>query len=357
MSDYFKNLVNKNNKKFLFIAELSANHGGNFKNAIKLIKLAKKNRVDFVKFQTYEKNSMTINSKQKSFSIKGGIWKNMNLWKLYGKAETPYHWQKRLFNFATKQKIKAFSTPFDETGVEILKKLNCKIIKIASLETTDFPLVDKISKLKKPVIFSTGTSNLMEIEMTYNYLKKKGVKDIAILYCVSNYPSNYKDFSFNNIKILKKKFNCVIGFSDHSNNNDVMKSAIAAGAEIIEKHVKLDNNKDTPDKEFSIEINKVKNLIFDLKKIKFMNRNLNKYFLSKNELNNKKFRRSIYVFDTIRKDEKINFLNIKCLRPLKGITPKNYNSLINMKSPKNLKYGEPINEKLYKEILIYNRKN
>lgn len=356
MSDYFRNLVDKNKKKFLFVAELSANHEGNFKNATKLIKLSKKNNVDFVKFQTYEKNSMTINSKQETFSIKKGIWKNMSLWELYEKAQTPYHWQKKLFDVALKNKIKAFSSPFDTKGVEILKKLDCKIIKIASLETTDFPLIDKISKLNRPVIFSTGTSNLNEIEKTYKYLKKKGVKDIAILYCVSNYPSTYKDFNFNNIKILKDKFNCVIGFSDHSNNNDVMKSAVAAGAEIIEKHVMLDHHLNSPDSEFSIEINKVKKLISDLEEIKFMNTKLGKYFLSREEIKNKKFRRSIYVTQLIKKDDKISVFNIKCLRPKKGISPENYKSLINLKSPKNLKYGLPIDDKLFKEILKYNRK-
>ena len=356
MSDYFRKLINKNKKKFLFVAELSANHEGNLKNAIKLIKLSKKNNVDFVKFQTYEKNSMTINSKHETFSIKQGIWKNKSLWELYKKAQTPYHWQKKLFDVASKNKIKAFSTPFDAKGVEILKKLNCKIIKIASLETNDFPLIDKISKLNKPVIFSTGTSNLNEIEKTYKYLKKKRVKDIAILYCVSNYPSTYKDFNFNNIKILKDKFNCVIGFSDHSNNNDVMKSALAAGAEIIEKHVMLDHHHNSPDSKFSIEISKVNRLISELKEIKFMNTKSENYFISREEIKNKKFRRSIYVTEKIKKNDKINTNNIKCLRPQKGISPENYNSLINLKSPKNLKYGLPINEKLFKEILKYNQK-
>ena len=317
MSDYFKNLISKNKKKFLFIAEISANHEGNFKNAKKLIKFSKKNNVDFVKFQTYEKNSMTINSKQAIFRINEGIWKNMNLWKLYEKAQTPYSWQKKLFSFASRQKVKAFSSPFDEIGVKILKQLNCKIIKIASLETTDFPLIDAISKLKKPVIFSTGTSNLNEIEKTYNYLKKRGVKDIAILYCVSNYPSDYNDFNFNNIKILKNKFNCVIGFSDHSNNNDVMKSAIAAGAEIIEKHVMLDKHFKSPDSKFSIEISKVRNLILELTKIKIMNREFGKYFFLKKEIKNKKFRRSVYIVEPLKKNELFNSRNIKCLRPQK----------------------------------------
>ena len=317
--------------------------------------VSKKNNVDFVKFQTYEKNSMTINSNKHSYKIKKGIWKNTNLWKLYEKAQTPFDWKKKLFNYASKQKIKTFSTPFDETGVRILKKLNCKIIKIASLETNDFPLIDQIVKLKKPVIFSTGTSNLNEIATTYRYLKKRGIKDIAILYCVSNYPSNHKNFNFNNIKILKKKFNCVVGFSDHSNDTNAMKTAVAYGAEIIEKHVMLKDDFNSPDSKFSIEINKVGKLITELEEIKIMVKPSKRYFISNNELKNKKFRRSIYVLGGIKKNDKFMSKNIKCLRPRIGISPDNYKKLINLKSPRNFKHGTPINNKIFKEILNYNK--
>ncbi len=355
MSIFFKNLISKNKKKFLFIAELSANHAGDLKNAIRLIKLSKQNGADFVKFQTYEKSSMTLSSSKNEFLIKDGIWKNKKLWNLYEKAQTPFFWQKKLFKYANKEKIKAFSTPFDKKGVEILKDLKCGIIKVASLEANDFPLLNEIAKLKKPVIFSTGTSNLSEIKKTYKFLKKKGVKDIAILYCVSNYPSDYKDFNFNNISILKKEFNCVIGFSDHSNDLNVVKSAVAAGAEIIEKHVMLDNKIKTPDSKFSIKINEVSKLIKQLTVIKHMN-NLNKdYFISRKELEVVKFRRSVFVIKKVNKNEKFSYRNIKCLRPNIGIPPEKYEQLINLKSPYKLDYGKPITKKLFNKIKLYNR--
>ncbi len=355
MSNFFNKLIKKNKKKFLFIAELSANHSGNLKNAFKLIKLSKKNGADFVKFQTYEKDSMTLSNDNKEFVIKDGIWKNKKLWSLYENAQTPFSWQKKLFDTATKEKIKAFSTPFDKNGVEILKKLNCRVIKIASLEANDYPLIDEIAKLKKPVIFSTGTSNLSEIQKTYLYLKKKGIKDIAILYCVSNYPSSYKDFNFKNLHILKKKFNCVIGFSDHSNDDNVVKSAIAAGAEIIEKHVMLNNNKKTPDSEFSIKVNKIEKLIHELTKIKHMSLNTGKYFISEKELDNKKYRRSIYIIKNIKKGQKFTEENIKCLRPNIGLPPKYFKHILKLRSPSELNYGDPITNKLYKKIKTYNK--
>ena len=160
---------------------------------------------------------MTINSSHKRFLIKEGIWKGYKLWDLYKEAHTPLEWHKELFKFAKLNKIKIFSTPFDETAVDFLEDLNCPIYKIASFELTDLPLIRKIALLKKPMIISTGMAELKEIETSFNLaLKYNKLENITLLYCVSNYPSVLKDFNLHNIGILKKKFNCKIGLSDHS---------------------------------------------------------------------------------------------------------------------------------------------
>ena len=225
------------------IAEISSNHCGNFSLAKKLISCAKRNGADAVKIQTYTPDTMTIKSDKKYFKIKNGLWKNYSLWNLYNEAKTPLEWHKRLFKHARSIGIKIFSTPFDETSVDFLEKLNCPFYKIASFEMTDLPLIKKVAKTKKPIIISTGMSSLKEIEEAYKTAKKFGSKDITLLYCVSNYPSKLNDFNLNNIKILKKKFKCRIGLSDHSKDNRVAITAIATGAEIIEKHIALDNQK------------------------------------------------------------------------------------------------------------------
>ena len=233
-------------KKFIFpffVAEISANHNGNFSNAKKLIKLAKQSGADAVKLQTFKPDTMTLNSNKKYFKIKEGLWKGNNLWKLYEKAQTPYKWHKSLFSYAKKIGIKCFSTPFDETAVDFLESLRCPIYKIASFEMQDFPLIKKVIKTKKPIIISTGMASLEEIETVYNFVKKNGAKKIALLYCVSNYPSKISDFNLNNIKILKRRFKCTIGLSDHSQDDLVAFSAVSAGAQIIEKHIALEGQK------------------------------------------------------------------------------------------------------------------
>ena len=226
--------------KVFFIAEISANHCGNFNLAKKLIKCAYDNGADAVKLQTFTADTMTIKSNKKFFKIKEGLWKGYSLWDLYNDAHTPLKWHNELFKYAKSLGIKIFSTPFDETAVDFLEKLNCPIYKIASFEMTDLNLVKKVSLTKKPIIISTGMANLNEIETTIKTARRNGAKNITLLYCVSNYPSSINDFNLHNIKILREKFKCKVGISDHSTDNRVAISAIASGAEVIEKHIALD---------------------------------------------------------------------------------------------------------------------
>ena len=162
--------------KVFFIAEISANHCGNFGLAKKLIKCAYDNGADAVKLQTYTADTMTIKSDKKYFKIKEGLWKGYRLWDLYNKAHTPLKWHKELFKYGKSIGIKVFSTPFDNTAVDFLEKLNCPIYKIASFEMTDLNLIKKVSETKKPIIISTGMASFEEIKTTFKVAKKKWSK-------------------------------------------------------------------------------------------------------------------------------------------------------------------------------------
>lgn len=333
-----------NFKKPFFITEISANHCGNIKIAKKLIQCAKKNGADAVKLQTFTANTMTIKSSKKYFRIKNGLWKGYQLWDLYNIAHTPYEWHKELFKFSRSIGLEIFSTPFDETAVDLLESLNCKFYKVSSFEMNDLPLIKKIAKTKKPVIISTGTANLDEITETYNFAKKNKIKDLTLLYCVSNYPSKPKDFNLNNIKILKEKFKCRIGLSDHSTNNNIAMAAVAAGAEIIEKHIGLENQKKGLDIKFSLKGKEIKKFRQDIDFIyNLMGKNY--FFRGAGELDSKKFRRSIFAVRDIKKGEVLTKENIKRIRPGYGLAPKYYPKLINKKSRFSIKKGEPITKK------------
>ena len=159
MKNVIKKIFDKNSPPIL-IAEISANHNGSINKAKKLILTAKKNGADIVKLQTYEPQNMTINFNGKDFIVTEGLWKGYKLWDLYKKAQTPLSWQKELFTYAKRIKMPCFSTPYDDEGVEILKKLKVQIYKISSFEMKDESLLKKICKTGKPVIISTGLANI-----------------------------------------------------------------------------------------------------------------------------------------------------------------------------------------------------
>ena len=324
-----------------FVAEISANHCGEFKTAKKLIKTAKINGADAVKLQTYTPDTMTIKSNKKYFKIKNGLWKGYGLWDLYNKAHTPLSWHKELFLYAKKLGITIFSTPFDETAVTFLEKLHCPIYKISSFEMTDLPLIKRVALTKKPLIISTGLSSLKEIEETFKVAKRYGAKDITLLYCVSNYPAKNMDFNINNIKILKEKFNCRVGLSDHSLDNKIAFASIAAGAEVIEKHIALDGQKRGLDIEFSLKGKKIKEFKESINDV-YNAMGKKKFFRNPSENKSKIFRRSIFVVKDIKRGEKLTKKNIRRIRPGYGLEPKFFNKVLGKKTKKNLYAGNPL---------------
>ena len=328
-------MINVKKNKIFFIAELSANHNGSLERAKKLIKCAKVNGASAIKLQTYTAETMTFNSNKKIFKIKEGLWKGYKLWDLYNKAKTPYKWHPELFKYAKKLKIPIFSTPFDSGAVDFLEELGCPFYKVASFEMTDLELIKKIAKTGKPIIISTGLSNLREIKLAYNTAKKYGSKQIILLYCVSNYPSDITDFNVNNIKILKKTFKCEIGLSDHSKGSFVGICSVTAGVNFVEKHIGLENQTKGLDIEFSLRGKEIKSYIDDLNNTKEIFKRKN-FFRSKNELKNSIFKRSIYASKDIKKGEKFSKNNIVTKRPGYGIKTSDKKRLLGKYSKKNI---------------------
>lgn len=332
------------------IAELSGNHNGQLSNALKLVDLAAKSGVDAIKLQTYTPETITLNSNKKDFLIKDkkNPWKkNRNLFELYKKAHTPWSWHKKIFDRAKKKKLIYFSSPFDETAVDFLEKLNVPAYKIASFENTHFPLLKKVAQTGKPVIMSTGLSTLKELKDSINYLKKNGCKKLALLKCTSAYPASPKDLNLKTINELKKVFKCEVGFSDHSLGIGAAVTAVALGATIIEKHFTLKKNIGV-DGLFSSEVNEMKML---KKECDLSWRSLGKVFYgpTKNEIIFKKSRRSIYASMDIKKGEKFTLKNIKVIRPSNGMHPKNFEKILGKKSTKFISFGTPLKKTFLKD--------
>ena len=339
-------------KKPFIIAELSANHNGSLRQAKKLISIAKEAGADAVKLQTFTPSLITSNSNNNFFKITKGLWKGYNLFSLYNKAQTPKKWHPELFNYAKQKKIICFSSAFDPENVIDLEKLKCPIYKVASFEMLHEPLIESIAKTKKPIIISTGIANLKEITQSYNLAKKYKIKDITLLYCVSNYPSKSSDFNINNIEILKKKFKCKIGFSDHSIGSKISMLAVAKGAEVVEKHICLEGDNESLDNEFSLKgKEQIKEFVNDLRASSVMTNKKN-FFRSLNEKNNIKFRRSVFSVKDILKGEKFNKDNIKIIRPGYGVSPIFYKKILNKKSPIKINKNNPITKKILNKIYL-----
>jgi pseudaminic acid synthase len=336
-----KNIISKYHKPFI-IAEMSGNHNGSIKNALKIVDLAGKAGADAIKIQTFTPETITMRSSRKEFFIKDqkNIWKNNSLFDLYKKAQTPWSWHKKIFERAKKNNLIFFSSPFDETAVDFLESLKVPLYKIASFENNHFPLLKRIAKTGKPVIMSTGLATLNDLKQSVKYLKKNGCKHLALLKCTSSYPSNPKDLNLITIQKMREIFKCEVGFSDHSLGIGGAITAINQGATIIEKHFTLNKHKGV-DGKFSSEFEELKILKRETE-VAWLAKGKVFFGATKNEIKFKKYRRSIYVSKNIKKGEKFTKNNLKIIRPAHGLHPKYFEEVIGKVAKRNITAGIPL---------------
>ena len=323
-----KQLTISKNSRTLIIAEISANHCGSKSNFLKHIIEAKKNGADLVKIQTYEPQDMVINKK---YVIRKGLWKKKNLWNLYKQAQTPFKWHYDAFKLAKKNKIELFSTPFSVRALNFLKNFNPNIYKISSFEITDLNLINEIAKKRKPIIISTGLSEINEILTALKVIKKYH-NNIIILYCVSGYPTPLKEINFEKIKKIKDETGVkFIGFSDHTQGIDASILSLSHDVKIIEKHFTLNKFSKSPDAKFSISPNELRDLKRMTVSYDLINRK-KKSIRTNSEKPSQIFRRSIYAVKDIKKNEIFNQKNIGCFRPKDGVSADYFFKIIGKKS-------------------------
>ena len=333
------------------IAEMSANHNGNLNTALEIISEAKKCGADAVKIQTYKAETITINHDNEEFYLQTGLWKGKKLFDLYDQAHTPWEWHTKLFDHAKGVGITLFSSPFDETAVDFLEKLNCPAYKIASPELIDLPLIEKVAKTGKPVIMSTGMANLEEISEAITTARNANCKKLILLHCTSAYPSTIKDANLSTIKEISKKFDVITGLSDHTNDTKTSVIATALGAVMIEKHFILDKSEETLDSKFSIDPIELKKLVYETKEVRealgnpaFGPIDSEKLILGS--------RRSLYSVQNISKGDLFTKNNIKSIRPGKGLKPKYFSSVIGKKASRDISYGEPLSFEMIEDQIF-----
>ena len=325
------------------VAELSGNHKGSIKRALKLVDLAADCGANAIKLQTFKPDKITLNCKSRDFFIsdKSSKWKGKYLYDLFVEAYTPWEWHKEIFQKAKSRKLEFFSSPFHDEAVEFLEKLNVPCYKIASFENTHLPLIKLVAQTKKPVIISTGMAKKIEITEAINELRNSGNKNFALLKCVSSYPAKIQSFNLRTLLDMKKTYNCHVGLSDHSTNSIIPSVAVSLGARIIERHITLSQNDGAIDSFFSTNKIQFKNFV---KNVKTSSVSIGKIFYgtTKEEISSLKERRSIYAIKNIRQNEVFTKDNISIIRPSYGLKPKFYNKILGKKSKNKIKLGKPI---------------
>jgi pseudaminic acid synthase len=325
------------------VAEMSGNHNGSLEMALNIVRKVAEAGAHYLKLQTYTADTITLPVKGEMFEVSANheLWSSKTLYDLYSEAHTPWEWHKPIFALSRELGIVPFSTPFDETAVEFLENLEVPIYKIASLEIVDIPLIRLVASTGKPMIISTGTASLGEIEDAVNAARQSGCNDLTLMLCTSSYPAKPEDAHLARIGILRDTFNVKVGLSDHTLGINVAVAGIALGVSIIEKHVTLDRKLGGVDSAFSLEPHELAQLVAAEKQVSAAIGNAHSW-RKEVEFESLRHRPSIYITDTVAAKDEITLKNIRTVRPSGGIKPKYLNEVLGRRFSKSANPGTPL---------------
>ncbi len=323
------------------ICELSGNHNGSLDRALTMIDAAADTGCDAIKIQTYTADTITMDVDRPEFKIHGGLWDGRSLYELYQEAQTPYAWHAALFERAAKRGVTLFSSPFDESAVDLLDGLGAPAFKIASFEAVDLPLIAYAAAKGKPLIISTGMANLAEMQAARDTALAAGAPGVVILHCVSSYPAALEEANVRTVADMATRFDSPIGLSDHTHGTAASVAAIALGACVIEKHFTLARSDGGPDAAFSLEPAEFTALVRDCKDAwKSLGRA--HYDLLGSEKANRQFRRSLYISADVKAGEILTRDNVRSIRPGNGLPPADLAKVLGKVAARKLTRGEPL---------------
>ena len=322
------------------IAELSGNHNGELSRALTLIDAAADAGADAVKLQTYTADTITIDHDGPGFRLDGGLWHGRTLYELYSEAFTPFEWHSALFAHARKRGLICFSSPFDETAVDLLESLDAPAFKIASFEAIDLPLIARAARSGKPLIISTGMTSPAEIAAAVRTAEDAAAGGVCLLHCVSAYPATFAEANLVMIPRLEADYGCVVGLSDHTPGTAAAVAAVALGARVIEKHFTLARADGGPDSAFSLEPAELKQLVDDCRSA-FDALGVAAYKRSETEAHNRQFRRSLYVVRDVAEGAVLTKDDVRSIRPGYGLDPAKLPEVLGKTAARALKRGEP----------------
>jgi pseudaminic acid synthase len=323
------------------IAEMSANHLGDFDRAVRILEAAAAAGADAVKLQTYTADTITIDHDGPGFVIDGGLWDGERLYELYRRASTPWEWTGPLMERGKDLGIDVFSSPFDPTAVAFLDDLDVPAIKIASCECVDLPLIRQAAETGRPIVLSTGMANKAEIGEAVETVRAAGNGNLVLLHCVSGYPTPAEESALRTIPEMAETFGCPVGLSDHTMGTAVPVAAVALGAVMIEKHFTLARADGGPDAAFSLEPDELRRLVAD-SKTAWQAMGTADYGIKESERGTAVFRRSLYIVRDIAAGEALTPENCRSIRPGHGLPPKFLPEVLGRRAAGTIKKGTPL---------------
>lgn len=330
-----------NNSPCFCVAEMSGNHLQDFGRAVEIVHAAKEAGADAIKLQTYTADSLSLDCDNEYFQIHGGLWDGMTEYQLYREAYTPWEWQPKLMEVAHSLGLECFSSPFDFASVDFMTQMDMPAYKIASYEINDIPLIRKVAKLHKPIIFATGVAYAGDIERALEVCREEGNDEIMLLKCVSAYPTPYEEINLNMIPTLAKTYDCLVGLSDHSMGSVVPVGSIPLGVKMVEKHLTLKRADGGPDGAFSMEPQEFKEMVDH---IRIIEKALGKhaYELTRKQEQEHSGSRSLFVVKDIKAGEKITAENVRSIRPHAGLHTIHYEEVMGRTAKRDVPMGTPL---------------
>jgi pseudaminic acid synthase len=325
------------------IAEMSGNHNRSLDRALEIVEAAARAGAHALKLQTYTAETMTLDVRGPGFVIDDAksLWHGRSLYELYEEAHTPWDWHAPIFARARQLGMIPFSTPFDESAVDLLEGLATEVYKIASFELTDLALVRRVAQARKPMILSTGMASAAEIDEAVRAAREGGCPDVVLLKCTSSYPASPRDSNLATLPHLRALFGCEVGLSDHTMGIGAAVAAVALGATVIEKHFTLRRADGGVDSAFSLEPAELASLVVETERA-WQALGQVRYGASADERRSLQFRRSLYVVRDLAAGDRLTRENVRAVRPGHGLPTRLLDAVLGMKVVKPVRRGEPL---------------
>lgn len=326
-----------------FIAEIGGNFDGSMDKAKHLIDAAKEAGADCAKFQTFTAKTIVSEGGFSKMELHGvhGSW-GRTVSEVFKDVEFPMEWHQEIADYCKSMEIDFSTSPYFKEAVDLCADMKLPFIKIGSGEITWLEMLDYIARKGMPVMLATGDATMSEIDEAVKTIEKAGNKDLVLMQCITNYPSQIDSANVNVLKTYQSVFDCLTGYSDHSPGHVVALASVVLGGRVIEKHFTLNKKDKGPDHPHSMEPDEFKFMVNSIREVERAMGSTRKEVVDEEGETVFVQRRCLYAKYDLKKGQVITSDDLDVLRPALGILPKFKDTIIGKAVNKNIPAGDPI---------------